>query len=297
MPNKKDNFGMISTKKWQQIAFIVVFGLATGALSLLNKPTSLGPVFTFVLMSGTMMYLLYLVFGGVINQISAILPDKNKKVVTIKGFLVWVIAIILLFTLGALIVSKINSVFLVELWVYSVLGLLIVYPCIISLSIYYPSFQYLRTSKDDYTKKKSIVNSLIFLTISLATPWLFILLLISYTALPIWANFVIALSIYIAIFFGAIDFPYYLSMESTKKEKVNELELKREKLVDKVNDEKEINERLAIELNIQRIDRDIERVKSESSHPYLFLKPIAGFVVVSILANLLVEILKVVLKV
>jgi len=297
MPNRKDTLGIISTKRWQQIAFIVIFGLVVGALSLLSKPTPLGPGFTFVIMSGTMMYLLYLVFGGVINQISAILPDKFKKIVTLKGFLGWLVAIILLIFLGAFIAVKINDVLFTEFWAYSVLGVLIIYPCIIYLSVYIPCFQYLRASKEDFTKKKSIVNTLLFLTISLASPWIFILLLVSYTTLPIWANFLIVLSVYITLFFAAIDLPYYLSMEDVKKRKVKGLTLIRENLVEKLCLTNDLTERVAVELNIGRIDRDREEINSEPSHPYLFLKPVAGFVVVSILAELLVEILKVVLKV
>jgi hypothetical protein len=60
---------------------------------------------------------------------------------------------------------------------------------------------------------------------------------------------------------------------------------------------KECQEKVSIELEIQRIDRDIDELKSISAHPYMFIKPIAGFVVISILANLLVEIMKVLLNI
>jgi len=180
-----------------------------------------------------------------------------------------------------------------QVWVYSLFGLLMVYACIISLAVYIPSFLYLRVSNDKNLEKKTIADSLTVITIGLATPWIFLLIFVfTFLTIPIWANYLIVIGIYMAVFFGAIDLPFYLSMESTKKKKVDELELERKTLVDKINNLKKNNERVAIELNIQRIDRDIEKVKSESSHPYPFLKPLAGFVVVSIL-DVLVEVLKI----
>ncbi|XES76293.1 MAG: hypothetical protein ACBZ72_08905 [Candidatus Bathyarchaeia archaeon] len=295
---KKNYFRLISSKKWHQAAFVIVMGFLFGAAtSIANPPTPLGIIPTFFLMSLIMMYGILFFFGGFADQMRPILPHKAKKIVSSKSFLGWIIFTIAWLVIGGWIVINNNSEFLAKSWVYTFLGLFIAYPCIASLTVYVSSFQYLKDSKDDYKKKKTIVNSLLFLTIALAFPWILIILLISYDSLPMWASFIVSLAIYVSIFFCAIDLPYYLSMEETKTKKVNGLKRLREKLIEELCFENRMDRRYAMELNIQRIDRDSQRNKSESSHPYWVLKPIAGFVVVSILANLLVEILKVLLNI
>ena len=233
---------------------------------------------------------------GHVNQLNSVLPKNWKRIVNTKTFFGWFITFYAWLILGSLAVLQIRSTIFTSIWVLSIIVIVIIYPCIISLGVYIPVFQYLKKSKDETQKKKCIVKSLTFATISLATPWILLtLVILSFYPVPIWSGYFVALGIYIALFFIAVDLPYYQSMEDVKKRKVKGLTLLRESLVQKLCDLNDTSERVAVELNIERIDRDIEKINSESSHPYLFLKPIAGFVVVSILANLLVEIIKVTL--
>jgi hypothetical protein len=114
-------------------------------------------------------------------------------------------------------------------------------------------------------------------------------------AFPVWTNYVVALAVYFAIFFIAVDYPYYLGAEKEKKIKLSAEEKVRESLLQKLCigelSETGLSERIAIELNISRIDRQIDNIKSEPSHPYSIIKPVSGFVIVSILANIFVEVI------
>lgn len=294
MAKKANLIEKISPNKWIQRVFIVIISLVMSfGLAFVSAPPSLGIIPTALILSFITIYMIYLIFGDLIKRISSILSNNWKKIANVKVFFGWFVSLYLWLVIGAWLSLKINSIVFSEFWVYSIFVLLIVYPCIISLAVYLPSFQYLWKSKDDYVQKKNIVNTLIIMTVSLATPWIFLLLLFSSVSLPIWVNYLVVLAVYITIFFLAIDLPYYLSKEDTKKRKVKGLTLVRESLVEKLCNINDLTERVAVELNIERIDREIEKINSESSHPYLFLKPIAGFLVVSILANLLVEIIKV----
>jgi hypothetical protein len=113
---------------------------------------------------------------------------------------------------------------------------------------------------------------------------------------PIWVEFILSLTVYLVVFFLAIDLPYYKSIEAVKDRMVNGLGKIRDGLVEKLCANCEVNERMAVELNIQRIDRDIDALKAKPSHPYSIIKPIAGFVGVSIgasvVAGIIVELLK-----
>ncbi len=266
--------------------------------SLMMKPAPFGIFPTFLILSSITMYMLYVFLEGHIKKIGNILPPICKKIANFKVFFGWFVALYGWLLIGSWFVLNVKSVLFDKLWLFSIYGLLIAYPCIISLAVYAPSFLYLRKLSDGNSEKKSIVDSLTIMTISLATPWIFIcVFILAFVAIPTWANFLIALAIYITTFFLAIDLPYYQSMEEIKNRKVDGLKAVRQGIIESLCTEKEMGSRQAIELNIQRIDRDIEDIKSEPSHPYSVLKPIFGFVIVSILANLLVEILKVILKI
>jgi hypothetical protein len=85
-------------------------------------------------------------------------------------------------------------------------------------------------------------------------------------------------------------------MEEAKGRKLKELQSLRQTLIESINGNNK-SQHAAIELTIQRIDRDIETVTSKSSHPYSIMKSIGAFasvtVIGGILVNLVVEIIKV----
>jgi len=242
--------------------------------------------------------MMYLFIEGHVKKIGNILPPIYKKIANYRVFFGWFISLYSWLIIGSLIFANTKSILFSQIWVYSIFVLLLVYPCTISLAVYLQSFLYLRDSNDESSIKKNIVFSLIVTSVSLATPWILLLIFVlDLASIPSWVDSVIALAIYLAVFFVAIDLPYYQSMQTIKSKKIKGLNNVREMLVEKLCDEDRMDKRLAIEINIQRIDRDIEDIKSESSQPYSFLQSIPGFVIVSILAPLLVEILNIILKI
>lgn len=280
--------------KWRLRLFTVSVGLLFGFLVyLINPNPPMGILQYYSFSSLVMMYLLYVFLAGHAKKIDSIISKSFKKIVSYRVFQIWYFVFFVWLLIGSLIILYLHYSAFGPIWLFSIIGLFIVYPCIFSVSVYIPSFYYLRFSTDDGIKKKTIVDSLFVATIGLATPWILTLFFISaFFSIPFWANYVIVFSSYLVIFFLAIYLPYYQSMEEVKKKIIVGLTTQRQSLVEKLVG-KEITEKVAIELEIQRVDRDVEVAKSESSHPYLFLKPIVGFVIVSILANLLVEIMKV----
>jgi hypothetical protein len=79
---------------------------------------------------------------------------------------------------------------------------------------------------------------------------------------------------------------------------VDNLTAIREILVEKLCNINSLTERVAIELNIERIDRDIQTETSKASHPYSIIKSLGAFAIVTVLggmlANLLVELIKII---
>jgi hypothetical protein len=247
----------------------------------------------FLIASFATGYLLYVILAEHARKIySIVVSTKFRMLLNLKIYNAWFRFTLLWWITGGIVVLATHLVFFTIAWLYVLIGLITVYPCILSVGVYVPSYQYLRYSTDTKATKKTILDSLFAATIGLVTPWILILFLIfAYTSVPFWFDYMVVLAVYLGVFFVAVYYPYYQSMEDLKRVKIGNLNAKREELVGDAEG-KEILERIAIELKIERIDRDVESIKIESSHPYLILKPIAGFIVVSILAQLLVEFIK-----
>jgi hypothetical protein len=206
--------------------------------------------------------------------------------------------------LGSLGVIYLDSSGFDLFFIYSIFIIVTVYPSLAALMIYISSFKYLRAQNNDSTKK-AVFNSLTFGTVGLASTFvlaiLFILAFLSpFVILPLWGYYILVLSIYICVFLLGVYLPYYQSMEELKQIKLKDLQALRQKLIDKINDNN-VHEHVAIELHIQRIDREIDTASSKSSHPYSIMKSLGAFVVVVVLggmlANLLGEVIKVLLNI
>jgi len=97
---------------------------------------------------------------------------------------------------------------------------MMIYPCIASFTIFTQSYRYLRYSNSEITEKKTIVESMIIATIGLATPWIIVLFFISiFLSLSFWVDYIVVIASYIAIFFIAIDLPYFQSRKKLRRKK------------------------------------------------------------------------------
>jgi hypothetical protein len=298
---KKDEVNpLLNLSKNRKVIFVISFSCIMGFLAAVFSSSWVNRFLIFSVTTPIFMYIFYIGLFEYLTRVGNIIPNNFRKIIRMKVFYFWLIFLIVwLFVFGFFIV-KINSQILTNFWVFSFIAFFIIYPCIYSLSVYIPSFQYLDSPEIDRQKRKNFANDLVVLTAGLGTPWLLVVLIFvsQINAFPIWVNYIIGIIVvYIATFFLAIYYPYYLGVEKEKKIKLSELmqsrgrEIKKlEKLYNGEFSDLKLSERIAVELYIGRIDRDISEVKSESSHPYSPIKPIMGFIIVSILANIFVQV-------
>jgi hypothetical protein len=295
----------IRADKWLQRLFIVLSSMFIGIVyTYLNVNNPLGPLVFFTVTTLSIMYLLILFLENHTKKIGSVLGQNSKKMLSNKVFKIWVYSFICWAFLGGLIVTQFHSILFNSVWLYSIIGIVTIYPSLASLMVYHSSFKYLRGTNQEKTKL-AIFNSLTFGTVGLASPLvlalLFILAFLSpIISLPVWLYYVIILTTYLGLFSIAIYLPYYQSMEEIKQRVIRNLQFQRQNLIDSINGNN-LHLHVAIELNIQRIDRDIQTVASKSSHPYSIMKSMGAFVVVVIiggmLANLFGEIIKVLLNI
>jgi hypothetical protein len=181
------------------------------------------------------------------------------------------------------------------------------YPLIIlggaySLMVSIPVTRFLGSLRIEKEKKGKIARALSILIPILGAPWILgifysiLLLGIINDLTPIWVIYLIIFGTYLAFFFFLVDLPYSVSIWDKKKVERRKLKYKRKaSLTDlkKIGRESpdDIARRILLESEIARIDRDLERVESEPSHPFKIVIPIASFAA-GLVAPLLVEILK-----
>lgn len=292
-------FTYIRANKWRLRIFSVGSGVLLGIIFALIQPAnlnSLGILPNFVISSFAVAYTFYFFLDKHGMRIYSIESKTCRQIVNFRNFGFWGVLLFGLAFFGSLLFLQYPSELLAIVWLFSLIFLIIIYPCIASLAIYIQSFRYLRYSEDGKAQKKNIVDSMIIATIGLAIPWIMVLFFLSaFLSVPAWLEIVLAITSYVVLFFIAIDLPYYQSMEEIKKKKSDGLRALRERLVEKLCEDN-LTERVAIELNIERIDRDIQTLASESSHPYSIIKSLGAFAIVTVfggmLANLFVELIK-----
>jgi hypothetical protein len=291
----------IRADKWKQRVFIILIGTLIGFLyTFVNHNTPLGEIPFFAITTISVTYLLFIYLEGHKEKIDSILGENSKKIVNNKVFTVWVYVFIGWLALGGIIVTQLHNIGFTLTWVYSVFAFVTVYPCLASSMIYFSAFKYLRVENQE-TTKKTIFNSLTIGTVGLASPWIFAILLIlaflsSVVSISVWIYYTTILTVYLGIFFTAIYLPYYQSMEDIKERKLKELQTLRQTLIESINGNN-IHQHAAIELSIQRVDRDIQTVTSKSAHPYSIMKSLGAFVIVVILGGMLANILGGIIKV
>lgn len=289
--------------KWGRVLRIFFWGLVFGVLAFARQPFSISenaPYFFVYFVFGA--YLALILFGEHLENIKGILPIPCLKVMRTTHF--WTMALIVLGCtpifasfLQSNIEVDVSRIYL--LWTYMFYVILVMLPCVYSLTILIPSNQYLNSTKINKNQKKKVVDALTVLTPAIGSPWLLaIFSLQPYVNLPpypAWIDYIIVCITYLLIFFVCIDLPYYISVGEEKTRRIGKLERRRKKLCRQL---KEIDKdearsgwgKIGIELEIARIDRERSEIKSETSHPYRIIIPTVSFLISGILCGLIIEI-------
>lgn len=289
----------IKADRWNQFLFTLIFSGVVGLIAFaLQLASNQGRLTNFVFFFSLSFFVVYVFIAGHVRTINSSLPNAfYKKIISFDFMLRWGLLFFSWLIIGSVVIGYLHFSLIIEPWFYFLIFLIVGYPCLGSLIIYIQSYKYLRNENNDVEKKITFVKALTIITIGIATPWLLALFFILvFIPTPIWVEFILILTVYLAIFFLAIDLPYHQSMEAVKGRMVKDLEKTRQSLVDRLSINCKSSERIALELNIQRVDRDIDTIRAKSSHPFSIIKPIAGFIGVSIgasvVAGIIVELLK-----
>lgn len=288
--------------KWGRFLKILLFGFLFGFIALTKQPFSLSEnsqIFIVFFFLGSYMGLIF--SGKYIDKISTVITTKWRKVTKTSKwwfyvFIIWFSYIPLKTVLS--IIEEFSFGFVDILWIYMSYVVLIILPCIYSLTIYIPSNKYLSSERVTKEHKKVIADALTVLTPALGFPWVLALLFIlPYTNLnpqPHWLNYSLLVGTYIAIFLFAIDLPYCFSVGETKKREIAKLENKRKKLLRSLEktDYAQVKSWRAvyIQLEIARLDREKDKIDSETIHPYRIVIPVISFFVSGILGGLFLEV-------
>jgi hypothetical protein len=296
--NERALFSLGKISKRTKIGLILIFSCLLGIYTAFISH-GINRYLDFSIATTVYTYLLYIVLFGYLKRVEKVIHGNYKKIVSTKVFFFWLTSWFALFGLGAIFILTFHLQAFVIYWIFSIFAIVFVYSCTVSLAVYIPLFQYLDSTKNEREKRKSVANDLVVLTVGLGAPWLLLVLFVTFFISPTWINYLIGIIIvYIPTFFIAIDYPYYRAAEKEKEIKISQLKNDKKGLLKKLaqlsfgdRSEMGFSEKIAIELNIERIDREISEVKSETSHPYSALKSIVGFVIVSILANVFVQVI------
>jgi hypothetical protein len=151
----------------RKAAFIVIISCFMGLVTALNPSPNLSPLVTFAIIAPVSGYSLFLIFFGFIVQVESIIPESVKKIIRMRNVFYVVVASLAWFFAGAFLAVAIKSSFFTLFWVYSVFALITILPCVYSLLVYAPAFQYLRSPSNERIERKKIANALILLTIGL----------------------------------------------------------------------------------------------------------------------------------
>jgi hypothetical protein len=279
--------------KWTLRFFIVFIGIAFGSFyTFINSNNPMGPPLFFTITTFSVVYVLLLFLENHHKIISPILGKWTKKIVSKWFYGKYVYAVLGWFIIGTLLIIFLKNAIVISVWAFGIAALITIYPCIATLAIYISSYKYLRKDSDD-SSKRTVFNSLTIASVGLTAPWIFtIFLVLAFLSVTLvfWVNFILVVTIYLGIFLAGIYFPYYQSMDKLKQSKIKELELFRQSVIDQINDNN-VHKHVALELKIQRIDREIEKVSSKSSHPYSVIKSIGTFIFLIIIGGMLANIL------
>jgi hypothetical protein len=172
---------------------------------------------------------------------------------------------------------------------------------IYSLIVYIPSSQYLSSKQIDVERKKSVANAMTLLTPMLGFPWLIVVYLVLSIAniqVEQWIIYITFFSIYAIVFALFIDFPYSIGAKEHKKRKLDRFGKERNRILDRIremsNGDSSLLEKIALECEIARIDREKKEAESESIHPYKVVIPFASLFF-AIFVALLIDFIKSVL--
>jgi hypothetical protein len=207
-------FEFIRADKWRLRTFCIIFGFVFGTLAALITPSSYitySQLFQNLVLYGFVMtYVFYVFLAGHTKQIFLILPKFSKKITSYKIFRYWTVTFCGLIIIETLVILNYPSIIFVLIYLYSIIALITIYPCLVSLAVYVPAFKYLRNVTGEIIEKRNIVKSLVIVTIGLASPWIVILFFIfAFFTIPFWVDYVVVPASYLVIFFLAIDLPYY----------------------------------------------------------------------------------------
>ena len=158
--------------------------------------------------------------------------------------------------------------------------------CIYTLVVYIPNSQYLASLQLESKERKKVADALTLVTPALGFPWLVAaslsLALAHIQIEPYWIIYLVFISIYVTFYMIFVDLPYSISAREIRKQKVDELERARNELLCKLekidnSKQKSLVEKIALESEIARIDREKQETKSQSIHPYKIIIPFASF--------------------
>lgn len=297
-------------KKSAKIFFYGIIGSIVSELAVFSNRVITQEPFSFVegVVYGIMAFILAGYFGWVNiekhdERISAILPRSWRRMArTFRwyqfAFFGWVTWIVIR---GLLLPRFIDFdfSFLDMLWV-NFLYLLLFFLSVYSLTVYIPSGQYLASTRISIEKKKRIANSLTILTPALGFPLIlatYLVLAFANIQVEVYWNYIIFIVIYLAIYFISIDLPYSVSAKQKQTRQLEMLERRRRAILKELpktskGDKEVFLEKIALENEIARIDREKQEIKSQSVHPHKLTISLASFVW-AIFAALLIQLIKI----
>jgi len=307
----QDQLGFSKASKWGRIVRVLMYGTLFALYGLLNDSlrgrTLLDTMldsFIFLLLG---LYLALIISERCILKIQSVLSSRWRKLVGTLSFWLWSIPIWFLYLPLRYYLAQtpgINFSLADLIWLYTFFFLFL-FTIVYSLGVYIPACQYLASLKiTKEERKREIARSLTILTPMLGFPWIFaIYSILAFANIPItsyWWNYVIVFAIYAVIFIFFVDMPCSISINEKKKQDINELKRKRTILLEKIakiqsNKPKDIWEKIALEFEIARIDREKQETESQTTHPFRIIIPVASFFL-GIIGGLLIELLKELMK-
>jgi len=258
-------------------------------------------VFNSILYFFMITYVVLLLQERIQEKIMNVLSPLCKKIISKLHY--WFFALIgwyIFLFVGLFIINQFPefaSIFmLINYSLYAILGSLFVF----SLAVFIPTAKYLASSEKNSEERKSIADSVTFLTPLLGFPWAFTAYSIwSFFEIlpnPFWIIYALIFIVYLIIFFAFVHFPYYTGAFDKKKMDLETLEKSRNELLKKLqnvgnNKNQDLLKKLLMESEIGRIDREKQVVEARSLHPYKLIIP-AVSLTVTIFVALLIELLR-----
>lgn len=267
--------------------FIGIF--AVGSYSFLHRePFGSREVLDVIVLSGTAFYFFLSVERNFYQELIKLLSKRWQKVA--KKLNLWIL--INIFSM----VFLVAWIFFFKQYLPSIIGTLILagflivligFPLVILLVIHIYGCNYLASPKVKIIEKRKTTEALIIITPITGL----ILIGISYIIMSIgnievtvdWIYYILTISVYASIYTIFIDLPFSVGETEKKKFELDKLQKLRISSVNNLRELKfrtqnDLLKKIVYEMEINRIDREIQTIKSRSVHPYKFVIPFASFI-------------------